>query len=79
MDPITLGLYTQAIKRRDMASLTNDKLADMTKEELQQYVLRRGRKLDMSDAEAAEEFQALNEQRLEHRGRRAGISAEKTR
>ena len=65
---------------RDMSgTLTASELARMTEEELQQYVMRRGRKLDMSDAEAAEEFQALNKQRLEHRGRRAGVSAEKAR
>tara|TARA_R100000329_G_scaffold110658_1_gene90880 strand:- start:71 stop:298 length:228 start_codon:yes stop_codon:yes gene_type:complete len=63
----------------DTFTLTTDKLANMTEEELQQYVMRRGREQDMSDAEAAEEFQALNKQRLEHRGRRAASSAEKTR
>tara|TARA_B100002019_G_scaffold47871_1_gene40515 strand:+ start:355 stop:582 length:228 start_codon:yes stop_codon:yes gene_type:complete len=64
---------------RDIATLTTDELANMTEEELQQYVMRRGREQDMSDAQAAEEFQALNKQRLEHRGRRAGVSAEKAR
>ena len=64
---------------RDTATLTASELAKMTEKELQQYVMRRGREQDMSDAEAAEEFQALNKQRLEHRGRRAGISAEKAR
>lgn len=64
---------------RDIATLTTGELANMTEEELQQYVMRRGREQNMSDAEAAEEFQALNEQRLEHRGRRAGVSAEKAR
>ena len=64
---------------RDTATLTASELAKMTEKELQQYVMRRGREQDMSDAEAAEEFQALNEQRLEHRGRRAGVSAEKAR
>jgi hypothetical protein len=44
----------------DTFTLTTDKLANMTEEELQQYVMRRGREQDMSDAEAAEEFQALN-------------------
>jgi len=51
----------------------------MTEEELQQYVMRRGREQDMSDAQAAKEFQTLNKQRLEHRGRRAAVSSEKTR
>ena len=64
---------------RDTATLTASELAKMTEKELQQYVMRRGREQDMSDAEAAEEFQALNKQRLEHRGRRAGVSAEKAR
>lgn len=64
---------------RDTATLTTSELAKMTEKELQQYVMRRGREQDMSDAEASEEFQALNEQRLEHRGRRAGNSAEKAR
>ena len=64
---------------RDTATLTASELAKMTEKDLQQYVLRRGREQDMSDAEAAEEFQALNKQRLEHRGRRAGVSAEKAR
>ena len=64
---------------RDTATLTASELTKMTEKELQQYVMRRGREQDMSDAEAAEEFQALNKQRLEHRGRRAGISAEKAR
>jgi len=61
----------------DVFTLTNDKLAGMSEKELQEYVMRRGREQDMSDAEAAEEFKALNKQRLEHRGRRAGNSAEK--
>ena len=64
---------------RDTVTLTKSKLANMTEEELQQYVMRRGREQDMSDAEAAKEFQALNKQRLEHRGRRAAVSSEKTR
>jgi hypothetical protein len=64
---------------RDTATLTTSELAKMTEKELQQYVMRRGREQDMSDAEAAEEFQSLNKQRLEHRGRRAGSSAEKAR
>lgn len=64
---------------RDTATLTASELAKMTEKELQQYVMRRGREQDMSDAEAAEEFQALNKQRLEHRGRRAASSAEKAR
>ena len=64
---------------RDTATLTASELAKMTEKELQQYVMRRGREQDMSDAEAAEEFQALNKQRLEHRGRQARISAEKAR
>ena len=64
---------------RDIATLTTGELANMTEEELQQYVMRRGREQGMSDAQAAEEFQTLNEQRLEHRGRRAGVSAEKAR
>ena len=64
---------------RDTVTLTKSKLANMTEEELQQYVMRRGREQDMSDAQAAKEFQTLNEQRLEHRGRRAAVSSEKTR
>tara|TARA_B100000900_G_C20109137_1_gene525149 strand:+ start:220 stop:447 length:228 start_codon:yes stop_codon:yes gene_type:complete len=64
---------------RDTATLTTSELAKMTEKELQRYVMRRGREQDMSDAEAAEEFQSLNKQRLEHRGRRAEVSAEKAR
>tara|TARA_R110000803_G_scaffold97952_1_gene166081 strand:- start:12 stop:239 length:228 start_codon:yes stop_codon:yes gene_type:complete len=62
----------------DVFTLTSDKLANMTEEELQQYVMRRGREQDMTDIEASEEFKGLNKQRLEHRGRKAASTAETT-
>lgn len=78
----------------DTFTLTDKKLGGMTYEELQDYVMKRGQRMGMSDAEASQEFKALNKQRMEYqgrdkkemaqggkvcRGRKAARSAEKAR